>query len=283
MAVLLGVLSSALWGGADFLGGLLTRRRPSAVVVLWSQVAGFIGLLGIGVWRADWAAWAQVLPIGLATGVCAWVALLCFYTALATGTMGIVAPVTSIGVVVPVAYGLATGDRPSSWQSAGIALAVIGIVLASGPEVRGRTGWRPLLLALVAAAGFGAALTLLSIGSQTDVIATLGVERVATSGLSLLLLLGGAALRHRPWRAEIAISPRDMSWCVGIGAADVGANVLFGVATTVGLLPVVSVASSLYPVATVLLAAVILKERLARVEIFGVALSLLGVALIAGG
>jgi len=98
-----------------------------------------------------------------------------------------------------------------------------------------------------------------------------------------VLLIGGAVLRHRPWRAEIAISPRDMSWCVGIGAADVGANVLFGVATTVGLLPVVSVASSLYPVATVLLAAVILKERLARVEIFGVALSLLGVALIAGG
>jgi len=207
--------------------------------------------------------------------VCGVVGLSSFYSALATGTMGVVAPIAATGVVVPVVVGLAQGDRPSALQAAGVVVAVVGVVLASGPEARGGTGRRPLLLAVLAALGFGAVIVCVAKGARSDTVMTLLVMRAAS-----VTMLVGAGLAGR---VDVAAQPRDLPVLAVIGAGDVGANALFAVASTEGLLSVVSVLSSLYPAVTVLLARLVHGERLRLLQNLGVVAALAGVALIAGG
>ena len=137
MAALLALLSSALWGSADFVGGLMARRLPAFAVV---TVAQGCALVGVVVWclvtRAFDAPTGYV-PWAVAAGLVGTVSLVAFYAALAAGTMGVVAPIAASGVVVPVIIGLFQGDSPSAAQLVGIAAAVLGIIMASGPELRG--------------------------------------------------------------------------------------------------------------------------------------------------
>ncbi|CAB4871547.1 unannotated protein [freshwater metagenome] len=295
MPVLLALFSSALWGTADFLGGNLTKRMSSYVVVGWSQAFGLASVVLICSTFHGWGNWASVLWVGVGTGVSAYFALVFFYSALSQGTMGVVAPITATGAVVPVLFGLLTGDKPSWLQGAGIAVAFVGVIAASGPEISGRneSGWRPLVLAGLSAIGFGVALSFLAVGSRTDVVATLGVERVVTVGLALGSLAvalirqrsghggNGSALTRA--RDLVALSRPDVVATAAIGIFDIGANIAFGVSTTLGLLSIVAIGGSLYPVVTVILAGIVLKERLARIEKIGVSLALLGVLLISAG
>ena len=138
MAVLLSLLCSALWGTSDFLGGTASRRLPVGSVVGFSQLVALVVLLPIGIATGGHGT-AYVLP-GVGAGLIGMLALGAFYSALATGTMGVVAPIASLGVVLPVAVGLADGDRPSVLQVLGILTAVAGVVLASGPEFTGAAG-----------------------------------------------------------------------------------------------------------------------------------------------
>jgi drug/metabolite transporter (DMT)-like permease len=279
----LALLASLLWGTADFLGGTATRRLPVAAVVGVSQLVALLGLVpvALAVGALDEPR-SYVLP-GLGAGACGLVALAAFYRALAVGTMGVVAPVAALGVVVPVAAGLVDGESPSGLQLAGIAVAVVGVVLASGPELSGRRGALPLVLAGVAALGFGAVFVLIAEGTESgslgSVVMTLLTMRLVSVVLLTLLLL--AVVRARG--AEIGVRRGDLPVLVAIGAFDVGANASFAVAAQSDLISVTAVLASLYPVVTVLLARQIHAERLVGVQLAGVGLALGGVVLLAGG
>jgi drug/metabolite transporter (DMT)-like permease len=195
--------------------------------------------------------------------------------------MGVVAPVAATGVVVPVAVGLLSGERPGAAAYVGIVVAVLGVVLASGPEVRAveqheaRGGWRALVLAGIAAVGFGLVLVLVAGGAESSVPMTLLVQR-ATSVVVVLGLV--VVLRRRG-----GLTRRDLPMLAAIGVLDVAANGTYALASTTGLLAVVAVLGSLYPVVTAALARIVHGERLQRVQLVGVVLALAGVALIAFG
>lgn len=278
MTAALALCASLLWGAADFLGGTAARRLPATGVVLVSQGAALVGLLVVATATGAFGDPTGYLLWAISAALVGVVALTAFYAALAEGTMGVVAPIAALGVVVPVAVGLAQGDRPSVWQGVGVALAITGVVLASGPEVRGgagRGGSRPLVLAVVAAAGFGLVIVCVAHGAKVSTTMTLLVMRATSVAvLAPLAALGTVAVRA---------SRRDLPLLVAIGAGDVLANAALAVASTRGLLSVVAVLSSLYPAVTVLLARAVHDERLSRVQTVGVTAALGGVVLIASG
>lgn len=282
MAAALALLSSLLWGTADFLGGTAARRLPALVVVLASQGVALVCLVPLALLLGGGGS-GVVVP-GVAAGVVGPLALLAFYRALAVGTMGVVAPVAATGVVVPVAAGLVRGEEPGAAQIAGIAIAVVGVVLACGPELRGqgRGGAQALGLAFAAALGFGAVFVLLAEAAERggagvgEVVVTLLVMR-ATS----VVMLGAVLLVRRADRARAGRS--DLPALATIGVFDVGANGTYAVATQTGLVSVSAVLASLYPVVTGLLAWRLHGERLARVQWAGVGLAMTGVVLLAAG
>ena len=283
MAALSALLASLLWGTSDFLGGTASRRLPVASVLGVSQLAALLGLVPLAaVLGAFDEPRAYVLPALLA-GLSGVVALAAFYRALAVGTMGVVAPIAALGVVVPVLAGLLDGERPGALRLAGIAVAVVGVVLASGPELSGRAGAAPLLLAGAAALGFGLVFVLIAeaseSGSTGSVVMTLLTMRLVSVVVLTTLLLAFARRRG----LELSVRRRDLPLLVTIGAFDVGANGAFAVASQSDLVSVSSVLASLYPVVTVLLARRFHAERLAGVQLAGVALSLTGVVLLAAG
>lgn len=283
VAALSALLASLLWGTSDFLGGTAARRLPVAGVLGFSQLAALLGLVPLAaVLGALDAPRAYVLP-GVLAGLAGMLALGAFYRALALGTMGVVAPVAALGVVVPVAAGLLEGERPGAVRLVGIAVAVAGVVLASGPELSGRAGVQPLVLASLAALGFGVVLLLVAEGSeggggQAVVMTLLTMRLVSVLSLTALLL---ALVRRRGW--ETGVRRGDLPVLLTIGAFDVGANGAYAVASQSDLVSVAAVLASLYPVVTVLLARRFHAERLAGVQLAGVVLALAGVVLLAAG
>ncbi|MFD3554146.1 EamA family transporter [Streptomyces goshikiensis] len=288
MTALFALATAVLWGLADFGGGLLTRRLPALTVVVVSQIVAVIVLgavvLGTGAWREA----GPQLWFAVAAGLVGPVAMLSFYKALALGPMGVVSPLGSLGVVVPVAAGLALGERPGAGQFAGIAVAVVGIVLAGGPELRGAPVQRQaVVLTLVAAFGFGAVMALIAHASSsvTGLFLALFVQRVTN------VAAGGGALWLRTRRGTPALpegaGPRIL-WgllpaLAFVGLADVAANGTYSIAAQNGPVTVAAVLSSLYPVITALAAFAVLKERLRTVQAAGAGLALAGTVLLAAG
>lgn len=276
MTAVLALLASLLWGGADFLGGTAARRLPSYVVVLVSQGVALVGLVPVALLAHGFGRSPGYLGWGLGAGAVGVFALVAFYSALATGTMGVVAPIAALGVVLPVVAGLLSGERPRLAQLMGIAIAVLGVVLASGPEVRpGGTGARPLLLAGAAAVGFGAVILLLAHGARSSAVMTLLTMRLASVSLLAVALV---ARRTVP-----PVGRRDVPLLAAVGIGDVTANACFAVASRSGLLSVVAVLASLYPAVTVVLAREVYGESLRRLQVVGVVGAMAGVVLIAAG
>ena len=147
MLSLLALASSACWGTSDFFAGLFSRRRPAVAVVGWTQALAFVVLCVVVLTQHDHVTWAGWPMWSVGAGLSGLTGLLCFYTALSTGTMGVVAPIAALGVAVPVLLGVATGDEPSAWTWVGILVAVVGVTLASGPELGGDVSTRPVILA----------------------------------------------------------------------------------------------------------------------------------------
>lgn len=274
VSALLALCSSLLWGTSDFVAGLASKRLPPAAVVGWSQLVGFLTLSGIvlvgtGLASGPWVGWALV------AGVAGAVALSAFYGALSTGTMSIVAPIAALGAAVPILLGVATGDAPSPLAWVGMGVAVVGTVLASGPELRAGLHVRPVLLACVAAVGFGCVLFAMDRGARVSLVSTLWGMRLT----SLVLYAAVALVR----RSTGGVSRRDVPTLVFVGLADLGANALFVAASTQGLVSVAATLGSLYPVVTIALARAVLGERLRLVQNAGVVLALAGVVAIASG
>jgi len=281
VAALLALLSSLLWGSADFLGGTISRRHRAALVVGASQAAGLLAIAVVAVAAGALGDDTGYLPWAVLSGLAGVVGLVSFYAALAAGTMGVVSPIAALGVVVPVLAGLAQGERPAGWQLVGIVVAISGVVLASGPELSGRAGARPVLLAAVAAVGFGVALLAIAEGSQHSTLMTLATMRVTSVTLLGTALLVALA-RGGQW-SDYRLDRRDLALVALVGVADLAANLTFGLASRRDDVSVVSVLGSLYPVVTVLLARGLHDERLGRLQALGVAGALAGVALIATG
>ena len=255
--------------------------------MLVSQGVGLLGLSVLLIARGTAPPELSRLLPAIFAGVGGIVGLTAFYRALAIGTMSIVAPIASTGVVVPVVVGIAQGESPAALQVVGIVAAVVGVVLASReqgpgledtPAARARRGaaGASIALALVAAIGFGGFFVGLRASARADVPWALAAGRGA--GVVVLLL---AAFVRRP--ARVARDRRTLLALSTMGALDLSANALYALATRHGLLSVVAVASSLYPVATVVLARLVLGERVRRIQEVGIAAAIAGVALIAAG
>jgi drug/metabolite transporter (DMT)-like permease len=273
-AAALALAAAASWGVGDFFGGLKSRSlNPVAVLI----VAQPIGLTLLAIWVAVrgqgppgssvlWACLAAVLGT---TG------LIAFYKGMAAGALSIVAPIAGAGAAIPVIWGLAHGDHPSGYQELGFAAALIGVVLASferRPEaarLAAGVGW-----AAIAMVAFGAYYIPMHEASHGDFLWAAFVFRLTST-----TLIAAAWLVLRPPSARRA----DLPVLASIGILDTGGNVFFAAASAKGLVSVVSILASLYPVVTVLLARAVLHERVHRSQELGIVLALAGIVLISAG
>jgi drug/metabolite transporter (DMT)-like permease len=277
--ILFALLSATLYGSADFLGGLASRRSSVMPVMIFSQLVGLITLLLV----------LPLLPAATATGAdFAWGALaggalgmglMLLYQGLATGKMSVVAPVTAVlAVVVSAVAGIVLGDRLSMGAFFGVALAIIAIALISqdgaqkataGPGLAAEQGLAAALSAGVLIGVFFAAL------KQSS--STSGLLPLVSARLAALVVLGAVALWRRP-RLRVG---SDAVWLIVVGGAlDIFANVLYLLATRLGMLTIAATLTSLYPASTILLARLVLGERLRRIQIAGLACAGIGVVLI---
>lgn len=276
MLALLGALS---WGTGDFFGGLASRRAHVLTVLVLSQAVGLAGV-------AAWAVASGDSPPGLAdivpavgAGAAGAAGLAALYRGMAIGAMGIVAPISALSPAVPLAVDLVRGDAPAAVQWAGIATALTGVVLLArepgGTRTRGAGLAAGVSLALVAALGFG--LFVVGLDAASDGGATWAVVVARTS--STLVALCAVLLVSVPLRPPGGLLPA----IAAVGVFDTTANALVAVATTYGSAGIVAVLSALYPLTTILLARVVLSERLDRPRRVGGALALAGAALVAIG
>jgi len=277
----LALLSGFTWGSADFVGGLMSKRLPTATVMVVSQTAGLILTASLVIALGEPRPEARFLVYGGLGGIAGAIGLASLYRGLAVGRMSIVAPTAALSGAVPVIVGFIQGERPTTVQLAGMAIAGAGVLLAvRTPEPPGSSptgsGTRGIGFALVAAFFLGLFVTSLdAAGAASPLWASLMIRSVS---VPLFVLAAVVTARHarRPTGREAGI-------LAGVGALDNAANVMFAVAAREGLLTLVSVLGSLYPVATVLLARWFLHERLARWQVLGVAAAFGGVAMIAAG
>jgi drug/metabolite transporter (DMT)-like permease len=278
IGVALALAASLSWGIADFGGGIGARRAQILWVLVISQVAGLALVGTMALATQPQAPTGRELAWGVFGGAMGALGLAAFYRALAVGAMGIVGPISATGAIVPVVYALARGERPSVVQGVGIAVAVVGVVAASLeplPEGAGRKLATGVGLALLAALGFGSALLGLNRVSQAGV-----VWGTLTLRLTVVPLVLVAALLVRPSTARLRPL---LPILVATGLFDTAANLLYGASARHGLISVVSVLGSLYPIVLVALAYFVLSERIARTQLAGVAVALAGVALISAG
>ncbi len=271
-------LSSALsWGLADFAGGFLSRRLPTLAVTLISQLAGFGALLVAFALRGG-SLDQRSFALGLLAGIGGGSGLAAFYQGLSLGTMSIVSPVAACGVVVPFAISIATGERPSTVALVGAGLAFTGAVAASVGEHRAAVPARSraIAFAVVAAVALGCFTYFLGLGSREgSPLATLLGARVGSLAVLAVIAL--------PRRGQLRVGRGQLLPIVAVGLCDVGANALFALASGRGLLALVSVLGSLYPIVTVLLAHALLGERLTPFQVGAVGLALTGVVALAAG
>jgi drug/metabolite transporter (DMT)-like permease len=277
MAALLALSGALLWGAGDFLGGLAARRLAVLTVLAISQAIGLAGV-ALWVWLADepFPGVPELLPAA-AAGVAGAVGLGALYRGLAIGAMGVVAPISAASPIVPLTVDAARGVTPGALQWLGVVLVLAGIVTLSWEL--GSPGARPLAagagLALLAALGFGMFVVGLDAGS--DESAPWAV--VAARSTSVTIAVVAALLVSTSLRAPRRMLPL----LVGVGAFDTGANVCVAFATTKGAAGIVAVLSALYPVVTVVLARIVLAERLSTGRRVGGSVAIAGAALVAAG
>jgi drug/metabolite transporter (DMT)-like permease len=281
LAAVLALSSSLCWGLSDFLGGLQSRRNHVLAVLLLSQALALAILVAAVLAGAPTEHDAASTAWAVCTGLLGLLALLAFYRALAIGTMSIVAPISATGVAIPVLVGLASGERPGALQVAGIALACAGVVLAareapSDDHAVRRASRASIGLALIAAVGFGTFFAGIDRAEESGDVAWVLVAARAAD----VALLVTAALVVRP---PLPRAPVTLAAIGFVGVFDLLANLLFVLAAGRGLLSVVGVLGSLYPAVTVILARVVLHERLSRTQNAGVLITLAGVVALAAG
>jgi drug/metabolite transporter (DMT)-like permease len=274
-AIGLALGASLTWGVADFFGPLKGRTYGALRVLFYVQLGGLIAIAAVVAVRSRGPADSAAL-LAIPAAISGTLGLYAYYRGMAVGAMSIVAPIAGISAVVPVTFGIVTGERPSSWQLLGIAAALGGVFLASrepgrgGPKIAAGVG-----LALLAAVGFGGYFPAMHAAGDADFWwASLIFRMTSTS-----VILATVAIR----RPALGIERVQIPLLALIGIGDMLGNLLFAAASTSGLVSVTSVLASLYPIVTVILARLVLSERVARAQEAGIVLTLAGVALISAG
>ena len=277
MPVALALAASLLWGVADYLGGSAARRHAVLAVVTVSQFAGFVSIAIVMAARADAPPPLRSLWPALAAGLMGIFVLLTFYRAMAVGVMSIIAPILATSTIVPVAVGVALGERPSPAQWVGIVAALVGVMVLArapgDPRTDAHDARLGIILGLLATVVLGVQLVALDAAADVDALWAVFVSRTTTTAC-----VCAAALVARP-----ALPGRAVPLIAAVGVMDTGANVCFAIAVSTGLLSIVAVLSSLYPVITTALAFVLLGERITRTQKAGVGVAFVGVLLVSGG
>jgi len=279
MASFLALFSSLLWGTADFFGGKLTKKYKSLAVTGVSQsfglLFGLVIMLITSSWFAPTLSWSNYFLPGVFAGTLGFIGLVAFYAGLATGRMGVVSPISSLSALIPLTVAFINGEKPSVVQLTGMAVALLGAFCASGPEIKDGISIRPLVYAVIAAFGFGGAITFIAQGSKSSAIMTMTTMRFTTFIIALVLFA--------KYKTAGGFSKKDIPILIGIGGADFFGNLLLGVATTKGLVSLAVVLGSLFPIVTALLAYKLLHERLHKLQYLGIGIAILGVVIISLG
>jgi drug/metabolite transporter (DMT)-like permease len=266
------------WGIGDFLGGLKSRVVPVLTVLALSCLSGLALTAVLVVLRGTPPPADPALFFAVAAGAVGALGLLCLFRGMAVGSMAMVAAVSATGVALPVLVGLYGGDDPSGLQMIGMAAAVVGAVMAvrdKGANPAGANVAAGAGLALGAAVAFGSFFILIDLAGRSDPLWAALLVR-----LSEALCLLPAVLVTKP---ALRAARSHLPAILGVGIFDALGVYAFTLATTQGMLSVVSVVGSLYPAVTVSLAAIILREWPRRVQLAGISLAICGVALISGG
>lgn len=274
LTIFFGLVSALTWGAADFSGGFATKRLPATLVVFFSQVVGLITLMVLAVTFSEAVPGWRDLGFGALAGVFGMGGLLALYHGLGHGQMGVVAPVAALVtsfIPIIVAFVQEGVPQPLTLWGIGVALAAVWILSSSGQA--GRLSGRDVLMGCAAGLGFGLFLTFIDLSSSEAVFWPLVAGRGAA-----LVVLGSLNTAQGRWR-----QPERRVWgpIVLAGIFDSVGNALFALATQFGRLDIAAILSSLYPASTILLARLILKERLVRLQWVGVGLALVALVLIA--
>ncbi|HEV8192436.1 MAG TPA: DMT family transporter [Ktedonobacterales bacterium] len=273
--VAFGLAASLCWGSGDFSGGLASRRANPSSVVVSGYAVGFVLLVVLAlIWREPLPGPADILWGGLA-GIAGVLGLIAFYTALASGKMGIAAPVSAaLTATLPVLFSAITAGLPRPLQLIGFVLALAAIWLISRPERAGGSGSPTGIgLALLAGCGFGCFFILISRVGPASIFWPLALARFTSVALLLIIM--------RLRRQRILPEVNKVPWLVVLaGTLDALGNAFFVLAAHSGRLDVAAILSSLYPAATVLLAAIVLRERVTRIQGTGILLVLLAIPVI---
>jgi drug/metabolite transporter (DMT)-like permease len=268
----LSLAAAAAWGAGDFSGGLATKRADVFRVVAAAHAFGLVMMLALAVITREPVPPLATFGWGAAAGISGGIGIAALYRALAIGRMGVVAPVASVlTAVLPVLVAVKTEGPPDRFQFAGFALALLSIWLIARPD-GDVDSHRGLGLAVLAGVMFGLFLVFGQQAGHRAVLWPMVSARAASMSL-MLVILAFSARDQRPLRP--AAAPILMA-----GVLDSGANALFIAATQHGRLDVSSVLSSLYPASTVILARLLLKERISRTQNAGMIGALVSVALI---
>jgi len=264
--------ASLAWGVADFVGPLWGRTWGALRVLLWAQVGGVVAIaIAVALRGQGPHGWEIVLAVPAALS--GTLGLYAYYRGMAVGAMSVVAPIAGVSAVVPVVFGIATGDRLSAAQVAGIVCAIAGVGLAS---IEHQEGTRRIAagvgLAALAAIGFGFYFPPMHTAGSTDFWWASLLFRTT----AFAVVAAAVAVRHPPLR----LRPRDLAIVVAVGIGDTLGNVLFAASSSHGLVSLTSVLASLYPIVTVMLAAAVLHEHVAASQRVGIVLTLTGVVLI---
>jgi drug/metabolite transporter (DMT)-like permease len=278
MPIVLALCSAVLYGVSDYCGGRATRTASTFVVALVSQSASALLTAAIVAGLAHPFPATSDVGWSLAAGVASTVGITAFYFALANGAMTVVAPITGVlSAVVPVAVGIATGERPSVVALVGVSLAIIAVALVSGFGGRAErpTPARILLVAVVAGTGFGLLFVFLDRTNEDS-----GLWPILLAQAASLSILLAACVGRRLYRA-----PRgpDTTLMVVAGTLSVASNVAYLVATREGLLALVAVITSMYPASTVVLASVLDRERISSAQALGLGLAVGALGLVGAG
>lgn len=276
----LALLAAALWGGADFSGGMGVgaaggKTFPALRVVMFSHLTSLLVLLGIVFFRHEPMPHGALLAWGLLAGLCAAISLTSFYIALSRGAMGASAAVSGLlAAAIPAVVSIGLEGRPSAHRLAGFLIAAVAIwLIAAGPG----SGSSAMFLAVIAGLGFGVYFTALRMANPLGVYMPMTLARIGSliaCGMTYL------CLRLRGPRDTSPFTRRSALWALAAGALDTTGNLLFVAATRAGRLDVAAVLASLYPASTIVLAAWLLKERLTRRQVAGMGIALVAVVMI---
>ncbi|MGN6692545.1 MAG: EamA family transporter [Aquihabitans sp.] len=295
MAVVLGLLVALFYGSGDFFGGLAAKRTAAITVVIGSfTLSAVLVTATMGLWvlvGTPPSPRAGDLWLGVGVGLVGPAAVALLYRGLAMGRMSVVAPITAVvAAIVPLVWALLDGERPSAVALAGVAVALVAIVLvAAAPEHEDHpddAAVAPLSAvvppAIASGLGFGALFVLLGEASADAALWPLLTARPIAVAVTVA---AAVVIGRRAGSMTGAVVPARVAWpmVAGAGVLDVTANGIYLAATNAGLLSIVAVLSSLYPAATVVLARVVLGERLHRIQVIGLVLAAAGIAAMATG